>query len=56
MSDLILVLGARSRSGRAAVQQLRAAHYYCRLLPEDVTAEVILQQHARGVLLTGALA
>ncbi|HIT69614.1 MAG TPA: hypothetical protein IAC36_06915 [Candidatus Aphodomonas merdavium] len=55
MSDLILVLGARSRSGRAAVQQLRAAHYYCRLLPEDVTAEVILQQHARGVLLTGAL-
>ena len=33
MRDKILVLGAEAQSGRNAARQLRAAHFYGRVLP-----------------------
>lgn len=54
MRDLILVLGAHAQSGRNAARQLRAAHFYGRVLAQDASAEALAAEEANGVILTEA--
>lgn len=55
MRDQIVVLGAQSQTGRIAAQQLRSAHFYCRLLPDGLGAAAIAELDAAGILLTAPL-
>ena len=52
MRDKILVLGAEAQSGRNAARQLRAAHFYGRVLPQG--AAELAAEEAAGVIVTEA--
>lgn len=54
MRDMITLIELDSKACRSIARKLRTEHLYCRILPATATAEDVLAQEARGILLAGA--
>lgn len=53
MRDLVVLISLDDMACRTMARRMRAEHIYCRILPASVTADEILQQDARGILIAG---
>ena len=53
MRDMVVVINLDERSSRSMAQKLRAEHFYCKVLPADVSAEEITRHEPLGILLAG---
>ncbi|MBQ8201035.1 MAG: hypothetical protein IJZ74_04630 [Clostridia bacterium] len=51
MHDFVILISLDDTACRTMARRLRAEHIYCRIMPQSVTADEILQQGALGILL-----
>ena len=54
MQDFVVLINLDDAVSRAMARRLRAEHVYCRVTPPTVTAEELLRQNVRGILIAAA--
>jgi len=54
MRDFVILIDLDDAVSRTMARRLRAEHIYCRVMPATVTAESILNQDVRGILVAAA--
>lgn len=54
MRDFIILIDLDDAVSRTMARRLRAEHIYCRVMPATVTAEEMLNQDVRGILVAAA--
>lgn len=54
MRDFVVLINLDDAVSRSMARRLRAEHIYCRVVPPTVTAEELLRQDVRGILLAAA--
>ena len=54
MRDFVILIDLDDSVSRTMARRLRAEHIYCRVIPATVTAESILNQDVRGILVAAA--
>ena len=54
MRDFVILINADNAVSRTMARRLRAEHIYCRVMPATVSAEVLLNQDVRGILVAAA--
>lgn len=54
MRDFVILINADDEVSRTMARRLRAEHIYCRVMPASTSAEVLLNQDVRGILVAAA--
>lgn len=54
MRDFVILINADNAVSRTMARRLRAEHIYCRVMPVGTTAEAMLNQDVRGILVAAA--